>query len=477
MRLLRPWALLVPILVLIGALPLLRPLRHPDANQISDDEAARIATVAAIVEHHTLALENLNLGSSVPLPNTGLVRSHGHIYSAQPPAMAVFLAGPYWVLAHFHFTFESSPIFTPFLLTLICVTIPVAGAAGLVYKMGRLFDLKRPIRCLLSALVVFGSGLFSYSVVLNPHALAAALILGAVGSIIYVANSPKPRRNIWWLLIAGVCVSLAMVLDPPAAMFLFPLILVVMAMRWPLPRRVAGMALIAVGAIPPLYLHLALNYPITGDWKPAILHRELMLTRIGDRADLAVWPNIGASLVPASPPADSEDDSTPYSDWHTYIPPGIRFLQSLFGPHGLLLHFPAIILGFLGIASVSRRHWPMTTKCLAIATFAGAVSVVVAYSLTRADSRGAMFANRWFIVFLPLTLYWMGAWLRRPHGIFAWSAAGLLLAFSIAVSLLGATDPLPRGGYDRYTAAAAAQRLFSTDAPVVPARIADANGN
>ena len=70
-----------------------------------------------------------------------------------------------------------------------------------------------------------------------------------------------------------------------------------------------------------------------------------------------------------------------------------------------------------------------------------------------------MFANRWFVVFLPLTLFWCGAWVRRRHHWAVWTGAAGLLIFSIAVSLIGATDPLPRGGYDSYTAAAAWHRL------------------
>src|SRR5918998_432817 len=103
----RPWALSAPILVLVIALPLLRPLRYPVPQyRISDEEAARLATIQAIVEH---------------------------------------------------------------------VTIPAACAAGLVYRMGRLFDLRRPWRAALAAAAVLATGLISYATVLNPHVPAATL--------------------------------------------------------------------------------------------------------------------------------------------------------------------------------------------------------------------------------------------------------------------------------------------------------------
>ena len=52
-----------------------------------------------------------------------------------------------------------------------------------------------------------------------------------------------------------------------------------------------------------------------------------------------------------------------------------------------------------------------------------------------------------------------------------WTFAGLLLIFSVAVSLLGATDPFPRHGYDHYTAAAAAKNLLHPKPAVEPPAI------
>jgi hypothetical protein len=64
------------------------------------------------------------------------------------------------------------------------------------------------------------------------------------------------------------------------------------------------------------------------------------------------------------------------------------------------------------------------------------------------------------LIFLPLLLFWAGAWLRRPHQPAVWSIAGALLGFSIFVSLIGATDPMPRAGYSQYTLAGALHTLI-----------------
>src|SRR3954447_25577051 len=96
----RPWALSSPILVLLVCLPLLRPLRHPDPREISDDELGRLATVQSLVEHQTLAING-----SPFLPTSGTIRKDAKVYSAQPPTMSVLLAGPYWIMRRFGLTF------------------------------------------------------------------------------------------------------------------------------------------------------------------------------------------------------------------------------------------------------------------------------------------------------------------------------------------------------------------------------------
>jgi hypothetical protein len=46
-----------------------------------------------------------------------------------------------------------------------------------------------------------------------------------------------------------------------------------------------------------------------------------------------------------------------------------------------------------------------------------------------------------------------------------WATTAALLLFSILVSILGATDPMPKDGYERYTPVAALSRLTNADTP------------
>ncbi len=452
----RPWALSSPILVLLICLPLLRPLRHPDPRDVSADETARLATVQAFVEHGTLALDD-TLKRPPGQTIRGLDRRR---YSDQPPVMAVLLSGSYWAMHRHGLTIDDNPILVPYLLTIIAVTLPVAGAAGLVYRMGRLFELKRPIRAGLGAAVVLASGLVSYGVVLNAHAPAAVLVMCASACFVHLAISKKPVSSVW-LIVAGLCAALAATLEPAAAIFAVLLAAVPLAMRWRPSKRVGGVLLYAIGMTPPLLLHAALTVPITGDFLPGMFHPELSEAR-----DVRYH----APIISADGALDAIDETEEIDDlaqpgpesawWSQFFGDVARVLGALVGAHGLFSHFPVLMLGILGVGAIMHRHWPTATKVLAAATVAGASVVVITFATATLAHTGSMFAARWFVVFVPMLLFWSGAWVRRSHHPLAWVGAGSLLLFSITVSLLGATNPFPREGYDRYTAGQALQKLL-----------------
>ncbi len=441
----RPWALLPPIVVLFISLPLLRPLRHPDPRAISDDELSRLATVQAMVERHSLAIEKTNFAFI-----RAKIERGRHWYSDQPPTMAALLYGPYWTIRQLGLTFRENPDWVMYLLTVIGVTLPVAAAGGLVYRMGRLFELPRPWRAALALAVVLATGLISYATVLNAHAPAAALVLASAACLIHITIARRGPYGILWIAVAGFCAALAAAIDPPAGVFLLLFIPVVLALRVPVRLRIAGLLLYVLGAVGPLALHTALTVPVTGDLRPGMFHPELRFIR---------------DEVPADDPGRLIDDDETASVWRSVGHSLSRLIGAFIGGHGLFSHFPILIVGILGVSMVMHRHWPITTKLLASVTIAGGLLIILAYAICRVDWRYAMFGSRWFIVFLPLTLFWAGAWLRRSHRPASWIVVAVFLAFSVTVSLLGATGPMPRGGFSHYTVAGSIRNLLTPPQP------------
>ncbi|MBV8780753.1 MAG: hypothetical protein JO353_05085 [Phycisphaerae bacterium] len=146
--------------------------------------------------------------------------------------------------------------------------------------------------------------------------------------------------------------------------------------------------------------------------------------------------------------------------WGSFVTTCQWLTTALIGEHGLLSHFPILILGVGGVGAVMHRHWPSPIKMLAACSLVGATGAVTLMCWNRRDWVDAMFAIRWLVPLLPLLLFWAGAWMRRSHARIVWVVAGLLLSWSAIIALLGATNPVPRGGFSGYTARQAFQRLF-----------------
>lgn len=440
----RPWALSAPILVLLICLPMLRPLRHP--AEISDDELLRLATINALVEHRTLAIEPGNVPA---MDSSQLVEVGGRIYAGQPPMMALLLSGPAWAMARFGWPVRENAAVVAYVMTLLGATLPVAGAAGLFYRMGRLFELPRAWRAGLATAVVFGSGLVTYAVVLNPHAPAAVLLLCAAACLIHVSLAKLPKRGVGWVLLAGFCAALAATIDPPAGIIALLMLVVVATLRMPVAYRLLAMLLFCVGLAAPIVVHAYYSQPINGEIIPGWRHADATL--------LAARSTV---QMPVISEPDSDEVILGPGSWIT-IGGYIQWITAaLFGAHGIFSHFPVMLIGILGISAVMHRHWPIFVKALAAASAIGAIAIMTLHAIVRTDWREAMFATRWFVLFLPLILFWSGAWLRRTHTRTTWAFAAALLAFSVFVAIIGMTEPYPPNGYTRYTARAAFDRLL-----------------
>jgi 4-amino-4-deoxy-L-arabinose transferase-like glycosyltransferase len=438
----RPWAIAVPILVLFICLPLLRPLRHPD--NIADSEVARLATVQAMVERGTQALD-----FDLFKPERHVIEVGGAFYSSQPPVFSALLASAYWSMHRLGLTFERNPDLVSYLLTVLGTTLPAACIAGLVYRMGRLFELPRAWRTALGAVVVLG-GVMSYATALNEHVPAATLAMCAAACLIHIALIKRRMSAGVWLFLAGLCVALAATFDVTAALFVPLLAAFILALPWTITTRLGSLALYVLGLLPPVLLHLLLTVPVTGDWRPGMFHPELAAHHSAD--------------APFATGDDWDDDLTD-NGYASVLLVGLgRFTGTLVGDRGLISHFPVVLLGLIGVSMVMHRHWPTSTKALAGASVLAAVTIVILLTLGRPSSVGS-YASPSFIAFMPMLTFWVGAWLRRPHRPLAWTAASILFAFSLIATLIGATNPQPRDAYTGYTVADAFDRLVTGHLP------------
>lgn len=429
--LVRPWALGGPILLLLLCLPMLQPLRYP--TELIPEQRELLAMVRQNVEGRLAQVE------TPPLSLRGL--------NEPSPTFALVLAGPAWALQRLGWAdFENGATLMTYLLIALGVTLPAALSAGLVYRMARLFELSRPHRAALGLLCVAGSGLVGYATTLNPHALSAALVIGASAATLHALRAAPAGRGVAWAPLAGFCAVLAASLDVAAmpVALLMPLVFLAWRVAWPM--RLLGVAMFFVGAAAPAILH-------------GVLHAGSLAAPFSELA--------------AQPPIYRIDDQSddPESGWMPWLAyHADRALEVTAGAHGFLSHFPVLVYGLIGTLMLMHRHWPEAVKWLAAGTMLAAVMAVGAVVLSRADLFDAGYATRWFVAFSPLLLFWAGAWLRKPHRGMTWVIAAALAAFSVAAGMIGAARPMPPGGYHGYTAASALRMLTAPPANVADGR-------
>ncbi len=435
-KLVRPWALSAPLLVLLIAVFLLRPIRHASLAGIGEEERAILATTQALGETGSPAIDSSSFVTTrlYQKPNAPPGRQ---MFADQPPMLAFVLSLGYRVLAGIGWPLQSDPPRAQIVLTLICSALPAAFAAGLIYRMSRLFELRRHWRALLAASAILATGVISYATVINPHVPAAALVLASAACLMHLATAEKRPIASIWCVAAGWCAAMAAAIDPPAIPFLPLLLIVIAGYRWSRWRRAGGMAFFALGAIAPIVVHASLAVQMGVS--------PLRWTNVALTAHTPA-PAPGVANNPsAAPAADTVDEGEePRTIWRMIGQTAASIFAVLAGAHGLLSHFPILVLGAAGVTMVMHRHWPTAAKVLAAVTIAGALFLVVLYSSSfpaGAAWQGVPVAARWFIVFGPLTLFWAGAWLRRRHRAATWVVAGLLLAFSASVGLIGAASP------------------------------------
>lgn len=434
---LRPWGLIPPILVLLIAMPLLRPLRHPAPADIHPDEAAILATTEALALQGHAAIERSPLGERA---STVLVGRH--LYGTQPLVLSALLAPTQKASDALGWTSANSPVPVHYLLTLLGAALPVALSAALIYRLARVYELSRPLRCATALTAVLGSGLISYAVVLNPHAPAAFAMLAALTCIAHAVAAPTTRRLLSLIALAGLCASLAATLDSAAMLIalLLPLALLALPFSWPV--RAVCVAAFLIACLPAATLYYQVHLPVTGGWtSTAMVAAEQATPPLPTAAD-APEPETIASLLKSA---------------GQFI---MQLGSVLFGSHGVLSHFPVVLLGLLGLLLVLRRHWPMAMKALAALLLLACIIFIACDVAGPRSWRQPGFAARSLLVLVVCLLPFAGVWLRARRSIAAWSLAAPLLLLSCVVGILGATGPLIHNAHSGHTAIAAARHLL-----------------
>ena len=274
-----PWA---GFLVVAAAIVLAAATARPYAGGWND--GSRLATVEALVDHHTLAIDDSIFVRIPPAdapsrrtrrtthscgraPSTSC-SSSGHYYSDKSPVPALLLAGVYeaWQAAT-GLTARERPDLFCLVMTLASSGLAYVVAVWCVYQIGGAVGLGETARLALTATFGLATVALPYAAHVNNHALllgvTAALMLGFVR----LAEARAAGRVPWgWLAALGTLTGLGYSIDLGVGPVLVMCAGALVVFRC---RRLAPVAVFALAALPWLVLHHAVNYAVGGTLLPA----------------------------------------------------------------------------------------------------------------------------------------------------------------------------------------------------------------
>jgi predicted TPR repeat methyltransferase len=391
---------------LLFLIPLFLVLTFTKKDVGGPNDAARIATIQAMVEQHTMSLENTILKSDVDI-----MMRNGHRYSDKPPLLQGLGALIYWPLYQAGIQFSTHYKLVYFLLTFILAGIPYVILCGLMFIL-----IKKLTESLLAAwagwgIMLAGTILFPYAMTFNNHILAALMIFMAIGFYLCLDSEKENNKLIGWI---GFCAAAGMFLELPTGGLNFLGLGILLGMKN--PRR---LLYYLAGAILPAVAHFSLNYWQAGDFIPAYLHKEFY------QFQGAYWGGeLGKKRL---------FGKTIFSQfWHMTL-----------GYRGIFLFSPILLGGLWEMVRYSFRKKD-TLQGVAILGIVLLLGTMASYALQISDLGGGSYGLRWVIPALPILLVFTALWFSRLKSKAGMAGGICLFIPAVIISSLGVYNPWPQ---------------------------------
>lgn len=381
------------LLVFVLTILFLAPLIHTGVFKGGND-ASRFAQMESLVDYgHTYIDESIYSGT------IDRVRIGDKVYSNKPPVLSIIGAGAYYLLKKTGgITFAGNEAVVVYLLVMILVVIPTAWLVSLFYSsLEQYRDLSSRSKYLATLAVAAGTILTSFSVTLNNHTVAAALLFAAFLS---AGRGKAVQTGVWSALAACIDIVPGLLFIPYLAYRLYSLS----------GRRALAKysLLLSAGAA----VFIASNIWIVGHPLPP----KLVPGAIDFSS--AFGPSAAGVLLPDS--------------W-TYP------LECLFGWHGFFTVSPVLIFGVLGLGKALKSAAPLSERSYLL--LAVTLVVMIAGHILFVGSYGGWsYGFRYLIPIIPVLLFFAPVMIEKHAGIFTG-----ILALSILSALLGTYNPWPPG--------------------------------
>jgi len=376
----------------------------------SANDRSRWCTVWTVVERGTYQIDELILEHKrwrtidiVVYPEEG----DRHFYSTKPPLLPTVIAGLYYVIKQTTgMTLLTHTNAVTRLILVMVNLIPWTIALGLLAGILKRYAENNVTRTLVLLTACLGTLILPFLCTLNNHTIAAtALIIALYPAMVITIEGRKE----WWLFaISGFFAAWTCTNELPAALLGFSLFILLLAHA---PGRTLLVFLPA--ALVPLSAYFALNYLVTGGWKPFYAYYGTEIYNFGEFKGIKSHWNQPSGI-------DQGKDNT-----LTY------FFHCTFGHHGIFSLSPVFLLSLIGWSFNTRRQKLKVFLWLGLML----TIVVLGFYLMRTDNYnygGRSCALRWMLWIIP---FWLLALIpvceRWQHSKSFRCIAALLLALSV----------------------------------------------
>jgi hypothetical protein len=366
------------------------------------NDGSRLATVEAIVDHHTLTIDRsifVNVPQA-PLPYRAEDRDltqhgtldklyiNGHFYSDKSPVPAILMAAVYqtlqWVTG---LRAGLRPDRFCYLMTVASSGLAYVIGVWCIYRLGRLLGLPLIWQTMLTTSFAIATVAPVYARHTNNHILllgvAAALMLNLAHLGIESGHGQVPLKRLVFLgSLAGFGYTIDLGAGPPLLVCLAGLVLYRC-------RKLSSVIAVILAALAWLVLHHSVNYAVGGTMKPA--------NAVAEYFD---WPGCPFN-------AQNMTGNVNLSIGH-FVVYGAGLLV---GKRGFLLHNLPLFVLVPGVWLLRRRRLAESPE-LAFALFWSG-GTWLAYALTSTNYSGLCCSIRWFVPLLAPGYYGLAIALRE----------------------------------------------------------------
>jgi len=347
-----------------------------------------VATQFSMWKYHSFGLGSVGHPVADSVPNADTFAYDGRYFDTYAPGFSLLsfpLAVVGFILDGGVLKHQGSAVLFDELFLAVCASI----ASRLIYRIS-LWYAEKPQSLLTSFTLAFGTAVWPFATATYNHDATLVLSLACTYFMLRYSHGEASARS---LVLAGLCLGAASLVDYLSLLFLFPLLgyLLIAARERGNLRIRATRAAIFIGALFPVaVLNLVYNYTIFGSaltfpeqywaYAPASVHRGL-LGLLGRFSLL--------SLVP-------------------------HMIFNLFSPYrGLFLLSPVLILGFYGLYRMGMSGEYGNDSFLFFSLF---ITNLLSYSAWDVWAAGGSYGPRFLIYGIPYALVPVGFLLCENRG-------------------------------------------------------------